>query len=133
MAKLVKNDPKGDVTSILSVAEMLRKKGSTPLDETNETPQKDEGKQTPIEQKTTHHIVKGTDLENMLLEVKQNREQGIVRRPIMVDSPLYDVFAMLKAKKRVPAAGLVSMICRQWIIQNSAELELMLGQKINVQ
>ena len=51
----------------------------------------------------------------------------------MVDSELYSIFAMLKAKKMVPAAGLVSMICRNWVIENKAEFETMLGQKINVQ
>ena len=50
----------------------------------------------------------------------------------MVDEIVYDVFAMLKAKKRVPAAGLVSMICKNWIVNNRSELETMLGQKINV-
>ena len=64
---------------------------------------------------------------------EQHRGLEIERRPIMVDTELYDIFAMLKAKKRVPAAGLVSLICRQWVIQNKVELEQMLDQKINVQ
>lgn len=135
MAKLdLKTGQKGNVSSISLVADMLRKRG-------NDT------KEVEVEQQTVENkeiekekqpqkkppLIEGTDLENMLFNVKQHRDQNILRRPIMVDENVYDVFAMLKAKKRVPAAGLVSVICRDWIENNRLELERILGQKINVQ
>lgn len=129
-----KTNEDGTPTSISQVSKMLRQKvepqeeiktGQVPEEQVNEKPEQkaDKQQQTPM----------GTKLENMLFEIKQQRGQEIQRQPIVVDMEVYEVFAMLKAKKRVPAAGLVSQICRQWIIQNKAELEIMLGQKINVQ
>jgi len=126
-------DGSGKSTSISLVAEMLRKKGNDTIEEqqivTPTTEIKEEKGKQP-QQKTP--LIEGTNLEKMLFEAKQHRDQNITRRPIMVDEGVYDVFAMLKAKKRVPAAGLVSMICKNWIVNNRSELETMLGQKINV-
>lgn len=129
-----KTDEKGNPTSISQVSKLLRAKS----DENAEMEVNNEGsrqEETPANQviKKEQPLIRGTELENMLLEAKQKRGQNIERRPIMVDSELYAIFAMLKAKKMVPAAGLVSMICRNWVIENKSELETMLGQKINVQ
>lgn len=129
-----KTDEAGNPKSISQVSRLLRGKSN----ETTETEVTNEGsnqEKTPEIQviKKEQPLIRGTELENMLLEAKQKRGQNIERRPIMVDSELYSIFAMLKAKKMVPAAGLVSMICRNWVIENKAELETMLGQKINVQ
>lgn len=129
-----KTDEKGNPTSISQVSKLLRAKS----DENAEIEVNNEGsrqEETPVNQVINKEqpLIRGTELENMLLEAKQKRGQNIERRPIMVDSELYAIFAMLKAKKMVPAAGLVSMICRNWVIENKSELETMLGQKINVQ
>lgn len=131
-----KSNPDGTPASISQISRMLRNKAE---ESTEETPvvvsQQKEVEQTKKEEKTNQQppLVRGTELENMILEAKQHRGLEIERRPIMVDTELYDIFAMLKAKKRVPAAGLVSLICRQWVIQNKGGLEQILGQKINVQ
>lgn len=126
-------DGSGKSTSISLVAEMLRKKGNDTIKEqpivTPTTEIKEEKGKQP-QQKSP--LIEGTILEQMLFDAKQHRGENITRRPIMVDEIVYDVFAMLKAKKRVPAAGLVSMICKNWIVNNRSELETMLGQKINV-
>lgn len=129
-----KTDDKGNPKSISQVSKLLRAKSdeNTEIEVDNEVSRQEE---TPANQviKKEQPLIRGTELENMLLEAKQKRGQNIERRPIMVDSELYSIFAMLKAKKMVPAAGLVSMICRNWVIENKSELETMLGQKINVQ
>lgn len=129
-----KTDEKGNPTSISQVSKLLRAKSdeNTEIEVNGEVSRQEE---TPANQviKKEQTLIRGTELENMLLDAKQKRGQNIERRPIMVDSELYSIFAMLKAKKMVPAAGLVSMICRNWVIENKSELETMLGQKINVQ
>ena len=129
-----KKDENGNPTSISQVSKLLRAKSdeNTEIEVNDEVSRQEE---TPANQviKKEQPLIRGTELENMLLEAKQKRGQNIERRPIMVDSELYAIFAMLKAKKMVPAAGLVSMICRQWVTENKGELETILGQKINVQ
>ena len=125
-------DGSGKNTSIIMVAEILRKKGNEAIQEEPIVTQTTEIKEEKQKQPQKTPLIEGTNLEKMLFEAKQHRDQNIIRRPIMVDEIVYDVFAMLKAKKRVPAAGLVSMICKNWIVNNRSELETMLGQKINV-
>ncbi len=129
-----KKDENGNPTSISQVSRLLRgKKEENPENKVENVVQQQEKKPVKQDIPTELTLVRGTELENMLLKAKQKRGQNIERRPIMVDSELYSIFAMLKAKKMVPAAGLVSMICRNWVIENKAELETILGQKINVQ
>ena len=129
-----KTDSKGNPKSISQVSKLLRAKSdeNTEIEVNSEVSSKEEIPANQVINKE-QPLIRGTELENMLLEAKQKRGQNIERRPIMVDSELYAIFAMLKAKKMVPAAGLVSMICRNWVIENKSELETILGQKINVQ
>lgn len=129
-----KRDNNGNPTSISQVSKLLRSKADENTEKEVETElQQQERKPVNQEIKREQTLIRGTELENMLLEAKQKRGQNIERRPIMVDSELYTIFAMLKAKKMVPAASLVSMICRNWVAENKVELETILGQKINVQ
>lgn len=125
-----KTNSDGTQASISQVSKLLRMQVEEKVEEPNEKkvelPEREETSEQP-------NLIKGTELENMLLEVKQQRGLEIERRPIVVDVEVYEIFAMLKAKKRVPAAGLVSKICRKWILQNKSELEEMLGQKIELQ
>ena len=129
-----KTQEDGQPKSISQVSRLLRNKGEEITDNEVITETKQENKTPEIQEiEKTPTLVGGTKLESMLLDVKQKRGQNIERRPIMVDSELYSIFAMLKAKKMVPAAGLVSMICRNWVTENKAELEAIIGQKIDVQ
>ena len=130
-----KTDQNGAPKSISQVSRLLRNKGEEDTEKEVNIEVQEQDTEIPVkkEEKQTSSLLEGTKLENMLLDVKQKRGLNIERRPIMVDAELYSIFAMLKAKKMVPAAGLVSLICRNWVKENKEELEHILGQKIDVQ
>ena len=129
-----KKNADGTPASISQISRMLRGKAEEPeQNEQVEEVQQQEVKPEIKEKKQQTTLVRGTELENMILEAKQNSKSTIGSAPVMIDGELYDVFALLKAKKKVAAARLVSLICRQWVKENQRELEQMLGQEITLQ
>lgn len=129
-----KTDEKGNPTSISQVSRLLRGKVEEPMEEPQVSELPEHTVNRPeIKENPQQTLVQGTKLENMILEAKQNREPKTGNSPVILDGDLYDIFALLKAKKKVAAARIVSMICRDWVKDNKHELELMLGQKIELQ
>lgn len=106
---------KGDGKSISQISEMLRNPIVERDERSTEVVEKKEKREKEVDR------VVNSKLENMVLEAKNNT--GGKKRPVMIEEDLFEIFAFLKAKKRVSASSLVTLILRNWVQENKEELD----------